>query len=199
MMKHVYLSLVALLVGPSVVRSAPDFVKEGSCPIVNEAVLWQQQQPNHWQMDGNWYQHSRTPNPFDPFSRCVQWRLEYIGGAFRTTSTGVDAAGAPIRTLGSLFYDPQGPRLLVTHEGAPPGPLVVLATDYQNYACFYACKDVQRRFYGDFGFIFSRTPKMDPRHVKVCQEAFAKIGVDSSTFEQTPQGDNCPYEETQAI
>ncbi|XP_066941263.1 crustacyanin-C1 subunit-like [Macrobrachium rosenbergii] len=196
-MKQLSLSLVAIFLTLNAVASVPDFLKPGPCPNVNKAALWEQQQRNHWQMDGNWYQHSRTPNPFDPFAKCMLWRLEYLGGAFRTESTGLDANGAAKKTLGSLFYDLPGKQLTVTHEGAPPGSLVVLDTDYKNYACFYSCKDTQGKYYADFGFIFSRTPNMDPDHVRICHKAFKKIGVDTTTFVETPQGPGCSYENKQ--
>ncbi|XP_064084028.1 crustacyanin-C1 subunit-like [Macrobrachium nipponense] len=196
-MKQLSLSLVAIFLTLDAVISMPDFVKPGPCPNVNKAVLWEQQQRNHWQMDGDWYQHSSSPNPFDPFAKCVLWRLEYLGGAFRTESIGLDANGAAKKTLGSLFYDLPGKQLEVTHEGAPPAPLVVLDTDYKNYACFYSCKDTQRKFYADIGFIFSRTPNMDPNHVRICHEAFNKIGVDATAFVKTPQGADCSYDNKQ--
>ncbi|XP_066941270.1 crustacyanin-C1 subunit-like [Macrobrachium rosenbergii] len=187
--------LVAVLaVVDAVAAATEDFVVPGSCPLVDEASLWARHRPNLWQMDGFWYHHSHTPTPYNPIVNCTQMRLEYIGGSFRTEATGIDEDNAFMKTTGMIYEAAGGkPHLTIAHEKSRPAPLVILDSDYENFACLYSCQDFGGKYYGDFGFLYSRTPKMDPTYVKICQDTFKKIGIDINTFKKTYQGDDCPH------
>ncbi|XP_068226205.1 crustacyanin-C1 subunit-like [Palaemon carinicauda] len=171
-----------------------DFVVPGTCPIVDERSLWALHGRNLWQMDGEWFHHSHTPMPYNPIVDCTRMRWQNIGGgSFRTEATGLDKARAFMRTTGLIYQSPGAPRLTIAHEKSTPAPLVILESDYQNFACLYSCQDFGGNYYGDFGFIYSRTPKLDPAFVQICKDTFAQIGLDTNTFKVTYQGDDCPH------
>ncbi|XP_064084037.1 crustacyanin-C1 subunit-like [Macrobrachium nipponense] len=91
------------------------------------------------------------------------------------------------------------PHLMVAFDNSFPAPLVILDTDYENYACLYSCMDYNFEYYSDFSFIFARTPTPSSTYIKKCETAFSNIGLDTSRFLKTAQGRRCPYNDLASL
>ncbi|KAK7086098.1 hypothetical protein SK128_008426 [Halocaridina rubra] len=185
-----FLALAALVDGDKI----PEYVVKGSCPNVDETSLWREQKPKHSLFGGVWYQHSLTPNPFQPLEECVSMQFDFDGEGFAWKGFGYKAGGEAKDTEGELYPMPLGdPHLMISAEKLFPAPLVILDTDYDNYACLYSCMDFSSDYYTDFAFVYSRRPTLNDSYLKKCQSAFNKIGLQNSRLHKTLQGSKCSY------
>ncbi|XP_068226214.1 crustacyanin-C1 subunit-like [Palaemon carinicauda] len=192
------LLFAALVVGGTAFRklNIPDYVVPGTCPAINEKQLWDMQSPRLFQMGGIWYQHSNTPLEFQPIKKCLQVKYTWDGEGFSTAAMGLSRSGVQMKNEGRLYPMANGePRLEITAQHSIPSPLVILDTDFFNYACLYSCMEMGGRYITDMGFVYSRKPKLHQAYQKVCEGAFRKIGVDTNRFVKTFQGDTCSYPE----
>merc|ERR1712121_220154 len=167
----------------------PDFVIKGKCPAIDEVTLWQQQKPNHSKFGGLWYQYALTNNPYQLIDRCARNQYTFNGKA-----TGINAEGQMMKRTGDLSPMPLGdPHLMIALENSFPAPLVILESDYSSYACLYSCMAYNFDYYSDFSFIFTRSPNPSAADVNKCEKVFKDIGLDTSRFQKTIQGADCPY------
>ncbi|XP_066941255.1 crustacyanin-C1 subunit-like [Macrobrachium rosenbergii] len=187
--------LVALvLVAGAVADKVPDFVTKGKCPAVNEQTLWAAQKPNHSRFGGTWYQYAITSNPYQLLDQCVRLQYDFNGSGFDAKAYGITAEGNTLKRQGQIAPMPLGdPHLMVAFDNSFPAPLVILDTDYDNYACLYSCMDYNFEYHSDFSFIFTRSPTPSSTYIKKCETAFSSIGLDLSRFFKTVQGPRCPY------
>ncbi|XP_066942558.1 crustacyanin-C1 subunit-like [Macrobrachium rosenbergii] len=189
------LLLVLVAVACAVADKVPDFVIKGKCPVVDERKLWEEQRPNHSKFGGTWYQYAITNNPYQLLDQCVRLQYDFNGQSFDASATGITADGKLLKRFGDIAPMPLGdPHLMVAFEESFAAPLVILETDYDNYACLYSCMDYNFGYYSDFSFIFTRDSTPNDSHVRKCEAAFKNIGIDTSRFFKTVQGSNCPYE-----
>merc|ERR1711915_702814 len=187
-------TLLLVLVAIVAADKVPDFVIKGKCPVIDEKTLWEQQQPNHSKFGGVWYQQAITNNPYQLLEKCVRLQYDFNGKGFDAKATGITPEGNLLKRFGDIVPMPLGDtHLMVAFENFFPAPLVILDTDYDNYACLYSCMDYNFSYYSDFSFIFTRNPTPSETYVKRCEEVFKKIGVDTARFLKTVQGSNCPY------
>ncbi|XP_068226189.1 crustacyanin-C1 subunit-like [Palaemon carinicauda] len=172
----------------------PDFVVRGQCPVVDEVKLWKEQRPRHSEFGGVWFQYALTKNEYQPLEKCVHIQYYYDGKGYEVKTRGINYNGDKQERRGGIYPMPLGdPHFMVDFEGHSfAAPLVILDTDYENYACLYSCMDYSN-YYSDFAFVFSRTPELEDKYLSKCQAAFRDIGVDTSRFEKTVQGSHCDY------
>ncbi|XP_064084032.1 crustacyanin-C1 subunit-like [Macrobrachium nipponense] len=194
------LLLVALALGCTVADKVPDFVVQGKCPYVDEYRLWEHQKPNLAKFGGVWFQYALTKNPYQLLSQCVRLQYDFNGEGFDATATGISYEGSLLKRYGNISPMPLGdPHLMVDFENSFAAPLVILDTDYNNYACLYSCIDNNFGYYSDFAFIFTRNPTHGDTYAGKCEVAFTSIGLDTSRFYKTAQGANCPYETQETL
>ncbi|KAK7067093.1 Crustacyanin-C1 subunit [Halocaridina rubra] len=173
----------------------PGFVVKGQCPAVDERKLWEEQIPQHSKFGGVWYQYALTENPYQLLEQCVLNDYDFNGKSFDATSTGIDINGNLLKRTGEIAPMPLGdPHLMVAFENSFPAPLVILESDYDNYACLYSCVNYNSDYFSDFGFIHSRNPTLSDAYLKRCETAFKNIGFDTTRFLKTVQGSQCPYD-----
>ncbi|XP_066941273.1 crustacyanin-A1 subunit-like [Macrobrachium rosenbergii] len=145
-------------------------------------------------MEGVWYQHSNTPMEFQPIDKCVQIKYDWDGEGFTTAANGLSRSGVEMKTEGRLYpMAHEEPRLEISAQHSIPSPLVILDTDFFNYACLYSCMELGGSYMTDMGFVYSRKPQLHQAYQGICDEAFRKIGVDMKRFVRTYQGDTCSY------
>ncbi|XP_066941254.1 crustacyanin-C1 subunit-like [Macrobrachium rosenbergii] len=173
----------------------PDFVAEGKCPAVDEVKLWKEQIPRHSEFGGVWFQHALTKNEYQPLEKCVRIQYNFDGEGYKVSTSGVNYSGEKQERQGEIYPMPLGdPHFMVDFEGHSfAAPLVILDTDYENYACLYSCMDYSSSYFSDFAFIFSRTPELEDEYVSKCHAAFRNIGLDTIRFQKTVQGHQCDY------
>merc|ERR1711915_177069 len=187
--------LLLVAVASVAADKVPDFVIKGKCPVVDEQSLWEQQQPNHSKFGGVWYQQAITNNPYQLLDQCVRLQYDFNGKSFDAKATGITPEGNLLKRFGEIAPMPLGdPHLMVAFENSFPAPLVILDTDYNNYACLYSCMNYNFGYYSDFNFIFTREPTPSDSYIKKCEGVFKNIGVDTNRFLKTVQGTSCPYE-----
>ncbi|XP_068223822.1 crustacyanin-C1 subunit-like [Palaemon carinicauda] len=192
------LVLLALAITSSVADKVPDFVIPGKCPYVDEYRLWEQQKPNLAKFGGVWFQYALTNNPYQLLTQCVRLQYDFNGKGFDASAVGLTQDGSLLKRFGDISPMPLGdPHLMVNFENSFAAPLVVLDTDYSNYACLYSCMEYNFGYYSDFAFIFTRNPKQGDAYASKCETAFKSIGLDTSRFYKTAQGAQCPYETQQ--
>ncbi|CAL4166092.1 unnamed protein product, partial [Meganyctiphanes norvegica] len=184
--------------------TVPDFVVEGTCPVVDEKALWDKQKPNHAKFAGVWYEVARTNNPYQLVKECTHSKLTYLQDkGFQHVTMGLDAEGG-LRRDGVTFPFITGanaatPHLSIQFENPSfAAPFVILDTDYDSYACIYSCMDFNNRYVSDFGFVWSRVPDMHPTKFDKCKAAFASISVDTGRLETVKHGDTCNYSNLQS-
>ncbi|XP_064084041.1 crustacyanin-C1 subunit-like [Macrobrachium nipponense] len=173
----------------------PDFVVKGKCPAVDEVKLWKEQTTRHSEFGGVWFQYALTKNEYQPLEKCVRIEYNFDGEGYKVRTSGVNYSGEKQERQGEIYPMPLGdPHFMVDFEGHSfAAPLVILDTDYENYACLYSCMDYSSSYFSDFAFIFSRKPELEDEYVSKCQAAFRDIGLDTSRFQKTVQGSQCDY------
>ena len=75
----------------------------------------------------------------------------------------------------------------------PDGGYLVLDTDYVNYSAVYECSSVGA-FTFEYAWILTKSNTPSAATIQAAQAAFARNGVDYTTFEITPQSDTCNYQ-----
>ncbi|XP_066941272.1 crustacyanin-C1 subunit-like [Macrobrachium rosenbergii] len=192
------LLFAVLVMGGNAYRklNIPDYVVPGTCPAINEKQLWEIQKPRLFQMGGIWYQISNTPMEFQPIDKCLQVKYKWDGEGFTTAAMGLSRDGVTMKNEGRLYpMAHDEPRLEITAQHSIPSPLVILDTDFYNYACLYSCMELGGSYMTDMGFVYSRKPQLHQAYQGICDEAFRKAGVDLKRFVKTYQGDTCTYPE----
>ncbi|XP_071544073.1 crustacyanin-C1 subunit-like [Panulirus ornatus] len=178
----------------------PDFVVPGKCPNVDEDKLWQEQKPNHSKFGGVWYEFSLINNPYQLIDKCVRNEFKFDGQQFEVTETGLTAEGHLLKRKGTMYPSTFGePHWTMDMENAAAGPVVILETDYDNYACLYTCLDVRYGYEVEFAFIMSRSPTPAEEYVWRCEKVFKDLDVDASSFKKTIQGSSCPYDTQKSL
>ncbi|XP_068226225.1 crustacyanin-C1 subunit-like [Palaemon carinicauda] len=196
MMKDIIsFALFAVLVTPGscyeLRADIPDHLVPGTCPQVNEEELWELQKPRYFQLAGKWFQQAVTPNKFQPMERCVETQYNWDGEGFHMRSTGLRGTEV-VATEGRVYPQPHGkPSLEITHQHAFPAPLLLLETDFLNYACMYSCLELGGGFKTDLAFVYSRQREMHPAYMRICESAYGKIGFDLGRLFKTSQGEDC--------
>ncbi|KAG7177236.1 crustacyanin-C1 subunit-like [Homarus americanus] len=189
------LSILMVFVASVAADKIPDFVVPGKCASVDRNKLWAEQTPNRNNYAGVWYQFALTNNPYQLIEKCVRNEYSFDGEQFVITSTGIAYDGNLLKRNGKLYPNPFGePHLSIDYENSFAAPLVILETDYSNYACLYSCIDYNFGYHSDFSFIFSRSANLADKYVKKCEAAFKNINVDTTRFVKTVQGSSCPYD-----
>jgi len=177
----------------------PNFVVRGNCPNVDERALWSRQSSQLSNYAGAWFEMARTENPFQQVQQCVRNEYQFDGSKFVARTSGRDASGQLAVHQGQVLPMPAGdPHLVVDYQGSWTAPYVVLNTDYSSFSCVYSCLGHtfagDASWYSDFGFIFQRSPYQDQNAINTCLEEFRRIGVPSSRFQYTVQGEpQCDY------
>ncbi|XP_068226329.1 crustacyanin-C1 subunit-like [Palaemon carinicauda] len=192
--------LLLVFVAMAVADEVPDFVTEGKCPAVDEQTLWEAQLPKHSSFGGVWYQQAISTNPYQLLKKCIRIHYDYDGQGFQVRTAGITPEGNLLRRTGVLKPMPLGdPHLMINLENSFPSPLVVLDTDYSNYACMYSCMDYNYGYHSDFAFFFARSPDAYDKYINKCKAAFDNIGVDSNRLIRTEQGGDCDYEQLHSL
>ncbi|XP_064084944.1 crustacyanin-C1 subunit-like [Macrobrachium nipponense] len=192
------LTKILLLVSLTAVVAdvVPDFVIKGKCPAIDEHKLWREQLPNHYKFGGVWYQQAISTNPYQHLKKCVRIQYDFNGKGFDVKGVGITPEGNKLKRVGKIEPMPLGdPHLMINLENSFPAPLIILDTDYNNYACLYSCIDYNYDHHSDFSFFFARAPDAYDKYVDKCRAAFDSIGVDSNRLIKTEQGNECDYEE----
>ncbi|XP_064084057.1 crustacyanin-C1 subunit-like [Macrobrachium nipponense] len=188
--------LLVVAVAAVVADEVPDFVIKGKCPAVDEQRLWQQQLPNHSRFGGVWYQQAISTNPYQLLKKCVRIHYDYNGKGFDVKTVGITPEGSQLKRKGVLTPMPLGdPHLMINLENSFPAPLVILDTDYNNYACMYSCMEYNYGYHSDFAFFFARAPESYDKYIAKCRAALDSIGVDPNRLIKTEQGSGCDYEQ----
>ncbi|XP_068226343.1 crustacyanin-C1 subunit-like [Palaemon carinicauda] len=178
----------------------PDFVTKGNCPAVDEQSLWEQQLPKHASFGGVWYQQAISSNPYQLLNKCVRIQYNYNGKGFDVKAVGITSRGNQLKRTGKIAPMPLGdPHLMINLENSFPSPLVILDTDYKNYACMYSCMDHNYGHHSDFAFFFTRSPDSHDKYINKCKVAFEDIGVDSNRLIKTEQGRDCDYDQLKSL
>ncbi|XP_068226348.1 crustacyanin-C1 subunit-like [Palaemon carinicauda] len=186
--------LLWVLVAAAAADVVPDFVIKGKCPAVDEHKLWTEQLPNHYKFGGVWYQHALSTNPYQLLKRCVRIQYDFDGKGFDVKAVGLTSEGSQLKRTGKIVPMPLGdPHLMINLENSFPAPLIILDTDYDNYACLYSCMDYNYEHHSDFAFFFARTPDAYDKYNNKCIAAFDGIGFDSNRLIKTEQGTTCNY------
>nr|QDH76668.1 crustacyanin-like lipocalin [Palaemon carinicauda] len=197
MFSKVLLLVVTVVV---VADEVPDFVTQGKCPAVDEQKLWEQQLPRHADFGGVWYQQAISTNPYQLLKKCVRIQYDYNGKYFNVRGVGLTSEGTELKRIGKLSPMPLGdPHLMINLENSFPAPLVILDTDYNNYACMYSCMDYNYGYHSDFAFFFARSPDAYDKYINKCKAALDNIGVDSSRLIRTEQGRDCNYDQLKKL
>ncbi|XP_068227313.1 crustacyanin-C1 subunit-like [Palaemon carinicauda] len=192
--------LLLVVVVAVIADDVPDFVTKGKCPSVDEQSLWEQQLPKHASFGGVWYQQAISTNPYQLLKKCVRIQYDYNGKGFNVKSVGITSQGSQLQRSGVLKPMPLGdPHLMINLENSFPSPLVILDTDYNNYACMYSCMDYTYGYHSDFAFYFTRSPDSHDKYISKCKAAFEDIGVDSSRLIKTEQGRDCDYDQLKSL
>ncbi|XP_068226346.1 crustacyanin-C1 subunit-like [Palaemon carinicauda] len=178
----------------------PDFVIKGNCPAVEEQRLWDEQVPKHSRFGGVWYQQAISTNPYQLLKKCVRIQYDYNGKGFDVKAVGITPEGSQLKRTGKIAPMPLGDsHLMINLDNSFPAPLVILDTDYSNYACMYSCMDYNYGHHSDFAFFFTRTPDAHDKYINKCKEALDNIGVDPSRLIKTEQGNHCNYDQLKSL
>ncbi|XP_064084054.1 crustacyanin-C1 subunit-like isoform X2 [Macrobrachium nipponense] len=190
-----FLLVVVLAAGLGNADKVPDFVIKGKCPVVDEQSLWNKQLPRLSEFGGVWFQQAITTNPYQLLDKCVRLQYDFDGKGFDATATGLTAEGGLLKRRGKIVPMPLGdPHLMVNFDNSFPAPLLILDTDYENYACLYSCMNYNHDYHSDFSFIFTRSETPSNSHLKKCEKVFRSIGVNTRRFFKTVQGNVCSYD-----
>ncbi|XP_076065061.1 crustacyanin-C1 subunit-like [Oratosquilla oratoria] len=178
----------------------PDFVVPGSCPNIDRNSLYESQRPNHSKFGGLWHMYARTSNSYDLLEKCHRMDFDFDGQQFNFKATGVAYDGNLMRRNGLVYPNPFGePHLTIDVDDSFAAPLVILDTDYNNYACLHSCIDYNFGYKSEFSLIYVRSPNTDDRYAQRCLSVFKEIGVEASQFQVTTQGSSCPYEAQKSL
>lgn len=77
--------------------------------------------------------------------------------------------------------------------------MVILETDYENYACLYTCIDIHLGYEVEIAAIQSRSPDPSDEQVWRCEKAFKSLDVDISRLRKVVQGSSCPYDTLKSL
>nr|XP_057907984.1 apolipoprotein D-like [Doryrhamphus excisus] len=128
---------------------------------------------------GRWYGIQRLPHSFQSSQCSTATYTLRSPGVVGVLNRGLLADGTITSITGSATAkDPSEPAKLQVsfYEDTPPAPYWVLASDYDNYALVYSCKELDL-VHKDSVWIMSRRPTLAGETLEQLHSTLTSIGV----------------------
>lgn len=146
---------------------------------------------------GDWYTTYGNVNRVTEASdKCIRAQYSKLNEtAVHARNVGIKGGSTWVQVCGFAYQtdpDTQPAKLIVQFPGAPPGDYWVLGTDYDNFACVYACRERNGVVSSQLAGILTREPFPSDKVLDMALEVFLNNNIDVSEFVQFSQ-DGCDY------
>ncbi|GBP17942.1 Bilin-binding protein [Eumeta japonica] len=183
--------------------TAANVIHDGKCPELKPVENF-----NVTAYQGTWYEVSKFPYDAEKNGKCASAEYKLEGDVVKVKNIHVvDQVQTYIEGTAKLASDANGAAKLVVSlkfgDVTKDSSLMVLATDYNNYAIAYNCRyDEKNKNHQDFAWILSRTKKLEGDAKKAVDE-FLKTNaaeLDSTKFLETDFSEEaCKFNGTSLI